>query len=102
MRGNIRARLERIRERVGPPESPGSGEARGRVLRALETIHGLILEHGDEIDRDCRERVAARPSTVRPQTARLAAMSAPLWSWPAATRSRQSRSISSPCSRMSP
>ena len=56
-RGNIHARLERLRERVGPPENPGSGETRARVMRAGETIHRLILEHADGIDRDYRERV---------------------------------------------
>ena len=57
-RKSIQSRLERLRERVGPPEEPGRSEAEGRVLDALETIHHLILEHGDEIDRDYRERVA--------------------------------------------
>jgi hypothetical protein len=56
-RGNIRARLERLRERVGPPEGPGDIEARERALRALETIRRLILERGDEIGRGYGERV---------------------------------------------
>jgi hypothetical protein len=29
------------------------------MVESLETLKDLILEHGDEIDRDCRERVAA-------------------------------------------
>jgi hypothetical protein len=29
------------------------------MLEVLETLKDLILEHGDEIDRDYRERVAA-------------------------------------------
>jgi hypothetical protein len=56
-KGNIHARIERLRERVGPPDNPGDGEAREKVMRALETIQRLILECGDEIDRDYRERV---------------------------------------------
>ena len=56
-RGNIRARLERLRERVGPPEGPGDIEARERALRALETIRRLILKRGDEIGRGYGERV---------------------------------------------
>ena len=54
---SVRGRLRRLEERVGPPESPGNGEARERVMVALETIHRLILEHADRIDRDYRERV---------------------------------------------
>ena len=56
-RGNIRARLERLRERVGPPEGPGDIEAQERALRALETIRRLILKRGDEIGRGYGERV---------------------------------------------
>jgi hypothetical protein len=29
------------------------------MVESLETLKDLILEHGDEIDRDCRERGAA-------------------------------------------
>jgi hypothetical protein len=58
MRGNIRGRLERLRTRVEPPEEPGHGEAWERERETLDTIHRLILEHGDEIDHDYRERVA--------------------------------------------
>jgi hypothetical protein len=29
------------------------------MVESLKTLKDLILEHGDEIDRDCRERVAA-------------------------------------------
>ena len=56
-RGNIHARVERLRERVGPPDNPGAGEARERVRQALETLHRLILEHAGEIDADYRQRV---------------------------------------------
>jgi hypothetical protein len=56
-RGNIHGRLERLRERVGPPDNPGASETRKRVRQALETIHRLILEHADEINADYRQRV---------------------------------------------
>jgi hypothetical protein len=50
-------RLDRL-EAMAPPPS-GSPEARAKMLETLETLKDLILEHGDEIDSDCRERVAA-------------------------------------------
>jgi hypothetical protein len=56
-RKSIHSRLERLRERVRPPEEPGNGEARDRAREALGTIHRLILEHGDEISRDYKERI---------------------------------------------
>jgi hypothetical protein len=56
-RGNIHARIERLGERMPSPDKPGDEEARERVMRALETIQRLILEHGDQIDRDYRERI---------------------------------------------
>ncbi len=58
-RGNIHARLERLREGMATPHNPGDGEARERTMRALETIQRLILEHGDEIGTAYRERVGA-------------------------------------------
>jgi hypothetical protein len=41
------------------PAPSGSSEARAKMVETLETLKDLILEHGDEIDRDCRGRVAA-------------------------------------------
>jgi hypothetical protein len=49
--------LERLRERVKSPESPGRSEPWQRAKKALDTVHSLILEHGDEIDRDYKERI---------------------------------------------
>ena len=57
MKGNIHTRLDRLEARTPPPS--GSPEARARMVEAVETLKDLILENGDEIDRDCRERVAA-------------------------------------------
>lgn len=55
----LRGQLDRLRERIGPPpEDPKAGEARERMRHILDTTHSLILEHGDEIDRDYRERIA--------------------------------------------
>jgi hypothetical protein len=54
----MRRELRHLRERVGPPEEPGQSEARERQRETLETIHRLIIEHGDDIDRNYRERVA--------------------------------------------
>jgi hypothetical protein len=49
----LRGQLDRLRERIGlPPEDPKAGEARERMRHVLDTIHSLILEHGDEIDCD--------------------------------------------------
>ena len=56
-RGNIHGRIERLRERVGPPDNPGASEARKRVRQALDTVQRLILEHADEITADYRQRV---------------------------------------------
>ena len=57
MSERLSRRLDRLEAMT--PASPGSPEARGRMVESLETLKDLILEHGDEIDRDCRERVAA-------------------------------------------
>ena len=57
-RGSIHSRLEHLRERIGPPEEPGSGEAWERAREMLDTIHRLILEPGDEIVHNYKERVA--------------------------------------------
>ncbi len=56
---NIHARLERLSEGITPPDNPGDREARAKMVETLETMAELILEHGDEVDRDYRERVAA-------------------------------------------
>lgn len=56
-RGNIHARLERLRERVEPREEPGRSEAWEQTKKVLDTVHSLIIEHGDEIDQDYRERL---------------------------------------------
>jgi hypothetical protein len=55
VRGNIHTRLDRL-EAMAPAPS-GSPEARARMVGALDTLAGLILEHADEIDRGYRERV---------------------------------------------
>ena len=57
MSERLSRRLDRL-EAMTPAPS-GSPEARARMVESLETLKDLILEHGDEIDRDYRERVAA-------------------------------------------
>jgi hypothetical protein len=55
----IRGQVDRLRAQIGPPpEDPKAGVARERMRRVLDTVHSLILEHGDEIDRDYKERIA--------------------------------------------
>ena len=57
MRGSIQGRLDQLEAMTpAPSDSP---EARARMVEVLETLKDLILKHGDEVDRDCRERVAA-------------------------------------------
>ena len=59
MTRSIRAQVDRLRAQIGPPpEDPKADEARERMRHVLDTVHSLILEHGDEIDRDYRERIA--------------------------------------------
>jgi len=48
-------RLDRLEAMTPAPSA--SPEARARMGEALDTLADLILEHGDEIDRDHRERV---------------------------------------------
>ena len=57
MSERLSRRLDRL-EAMTPAPS-GSPEARAQMVESLKTLKDLILEHGDEIDRDCRERVAA-------------------------------------------
>ncbi len=57
MSERLSRRLDRL-EAMTPAPS-GSPQARAKMGETLETLKDLILEHGDEIDRDYRERVAA-------------------------------------------
>ena len=57
MRGNIHSRLDRLEAMT--PSPTGSPEAWARMVEVLDTLASLILGHGDEIDRDYRDRVAA-------------------------------------------
>jgi hypothetical protein len=55
VKGNIHTRLDRL-EAMTPPPS-GSPEAWAREVAAVETLKDLVLENGDGIDRDCKERI---------------------------------------------
>ena len=58
-KGNIYGRLERLEESVEQPGEAGHSEAWERAQESLATVHSLILEHGDEIDRNYKERIEA-------------------------------------------